>query len=28
VLAGLQSGDRVVLSPPPTLADGSKVIVQ
>ena len=28
VLAGLQSGDRVVLAPPPTLADGSKVIVQ
>ena len=28
VLAGLQSGDRVVLSPPPTLADGAKVIVQ
>ena len=28
VLAGLQSGDRVVLSPQPTLADGSKVIVQ
>ena len=28
VLAGLQSGDRVVLSPPPTLADGSKVIVR
>jgi len=28
VLAGLQSGDRVVLSPPPTLADGSRVIVQ
>jgi len=28
VLAGLQSGDRVVLSPPPTLADGSKVVVQ
>jgi RND family efflux transporter MFP subunit len=28
VLAGLQSGDRVVLSPSPTLADGSKVIVQ
>jgi len=28
VVAGLQSGDRVVLSPPPTLADGSKVIVQ
>jgi RND family efflux transporter MFP subunit len=28
VLAGLQSGDRVVLSPPPALADGSKVIVR
>jgi len=28
VLAGLQSGDRVVLSPPANLADGSKVIVQ
>jgi RND family efflux transporter MFP subunit len=28
VLAGLQSGDRVVVSPPPTLADGSKVTVQ
>jgi len=28
VVAGLQSGDRVVLSPPPALADGSKVIVQ
>ena len=28
VLAGLQSGDRVVLSPPPTLADGSKVATQ
>ena len=28
VLAGLQSGDRVVLSPPQTLADGSKVTVQ
>jgi RND family efflux transporter MFP subunit len=28
VLAGLQSGDRVVLSPPATLADGSRVIVQ
>ena len=28
VLAGLQSGDRVVLSPPSTLADGSKVTVQ
>ena len=28
VLAGLQSGDRVVLSPPPTLADGSKVTIQ
>ena len=28
VLAGLQSGDRVVLSPPPALADGSKVTVQ
>jgi RND family efflux transporter MFP subunit len=28
VLAGLQAGDRVVLSPPPTLADGSPVVVQ
>jgi RND family efflux transporter MFP subunit len=28
VLAGLQPGDRVVLSPPPTLSDRSKVIVQ
>jgi len=28
VLAGLQSGDRVVLSPPAALADGSKVTVQ
>ena len=28
VLAGLQSGDRVVLSPPPALADGSRVTVQ
>ena len=28
VLAGLQSGDRVVVSPPPTLADGARVIVQ
>jgi RND family efflux transporter MFP subunit len=28
VLAGLQSGDRVVVSPPPTLADGSRVIIQ
>jgi RND family efflux transporter MFP subunit len=28
VLAGLQPGDRVVLSPPPTLSDQSKVIVQ
>jgi hypothetical protein len=28
VLAGLQAGDRVVLSPPPTLADQSKVIVR
>ena len=28
VLAGLQSGDRVVVSPPPTLADGSRVTVQ
>jgi RND family efflux transporter MFP subunit len=28
VLAGLQSGDRVVLSPPPALADGSKVSIQ
>jgi RND family efflux transporter MFP subunit len=28
VLAGLQSGDRVVVSPPPALADGSRVIVQ
>ncbi|HEY3158133.1 MAG TPA: efflux RND transporter periplasmic adaptor subunit [Vicinamibacterales bacterium] len=28
VLAGLQSGDRVVVSPPSTLADGSKVSVQ
>lgn len=28
VLAGLQAGDRVVLSPPPTLADGTKVVVQ
>jgi RND family efflux transporter MFP subunit len=28
VLAGLVSGDRVVLSPPPALADGSKVTVQ
>ena len=28
VLAGLQSGDRVVLSPPANLADGSKVVVQ
>jgi RND family efflux transporter MFP subunit len=28
VLAGLQSGDRVVLSPPADLADGSKVVVQ
>ena len=28
VLGGLQPGDRVVLSPPPTLSDGSKVIVR
>jgi RND family efflux transporter MFP subunit len=28
VLAGLQSGDRVVLAPPPALADGSRVTVQ
>ena len=28
VLAGLQAGDRVVLSPPPNLADQSKVIVR
>ncbi len=28
VLAGLQSGDRVVLSPQPTLADGAKVLVR
>jgi len=28
VLAGLQPGDRVVLSPPPNLSDQSKVIVQ
>jgi HlyD family secretion protein len=28
VLAGLQPGDRVVLSPPPTLADQSKVTIQ
>jgi RND family efflux transporter MFP subunit len=28
VLAGLQSGDRVVLSPPSTLADGAKVTIQ
>ena len=28
VLAGLQSGDRVVLSPPAALADGSRVTVQ
>jgi RND family efflux transporter MFP subunit len=28
VLAGLQPGDRVVLSPPPNLSDGSKVIIQ
>ena len=28
VLAGLQPGDRVVLSPPPNLADRSKVVVQ
>ena len=28
VLAGLQSGDRVVVSPPATLADGTRVIVQ
>jgi RND family efflux transporter MFP subunit len=28
VLAGLQSGDRVVVSPPPTLSDGSRVSVQ
>jgi len=28
VLAGLQPGDRVVLSPPPTLSDQSKVIVR
>jgi len=28
VLAGLQSGDRVVVAPPPTLADGARVIVQ
>jgi multidrug efflux pump subunit AcrA (membrane-fusion protein) len=28
VLAGLQSGDRVVVSPSAALADGSKVIVQ
>ena len=28
VLAGLQSGDRVVVSPPPTLSDGSRVTVQ
>jgi hypothetical protein len=28
VTAGLRSGDRVVLTPPPTLADGMKVIVK
>ena len=28
VLAGLQPGDRVVLSPPPNLSDESKIIVQ
>jgi RND family efflux transporter MFP subunit len=28
VLAGLQPGDRVVVSPPPNLTDGSKVAVQ
>jgi len=28
VLAGLQPGDRVVLSPPPNLADQSKVTVR
>ena len=28
VLAGLQPGDRVVLSPPPNLTDGSKVALQ
>jgi RND family efflux transporter MFP subunit len=28
VLGGLQPGERVVLSPPPNLADGSKVIVR
>jgi RND family efflux transporter MFP subunit len=28
VVAGLQGGDRVVLSPPDTLKDGSKIIVQ
>jgi RND family efflux transporter MFP subunit len=28
VLAGLQSGDRVVISPPPDLKDGSKVAVK
>jgi RND family efflux transporter MFP subunit len=28
VLGGLQGGDRVVLSPPDTLKDGSKVVVQ
>ena len=28
VLAGLQAGDRVVLSPPANLADGSKVTIQ
>ncbi len=28
VLGGLQRGDRVVVSPPPTLADGAKVTVK
>jgi multidrug efflux pump subunit AcrA (membrane-fusion protein) len=28
VVAGLQAGDRVVISPPPELNDGGKVIVK
>jgi hypothetical protein len=28
VQAGLQAGDRVVLSPPESLQDGSRVVIQ
>jgi multidrug efflux pump subunit AcrA (membrane-fusion protein) len=28
VKAGLRAGDRVVLSPPPTLVDGSKIQIK